>query len=248
MKQKKQAISIITALCVFLGILMGLQFKAVKKTAQAEGVQQQRVSQLLIDLRHSKEEVISLEKKLREVNQKLHEYENSSSQNSKWAEIMQKDLDVARMMSGSIELQGPGITVILDDNKVAAQKADNDKVDPNIFLIHDEDILKVVNELKAAGAEAISVNNQRIVANSAIRCVGPVITINDVRLAPPFEIKAIGDPATLEGGLKLPQGIIDNLTFWGVQVTIKKSTDLHLPSFKENTNYKYAKAIKKEGE
>lgn len=246
--KKNQALILITLLCITLGILMGLQFKAVKKSNQDEGVQQQRLSQITLELRKAKEEAVAFENKLKETNKKLEEYESANSHSTKWAEILQKELDDARIIAGVTELEGPGVTVLLDDNKVAAQNADSGKVDPNVFLIHDEDILKVVNELKAAGAEAISVNNERITATSGIRCVGPVININDTRIVPPFEIVAIGNPEALEGALNLPKGVVDNLTFWGVQVTIKKSSILRVPSLKEGIQYKYAKPVQKEGE
>lgn len=64
-------------------------------------------------------------------------------------------------------------------------------VNPNLYLVHDEDILKVVNELRAAGAEAISINGQRLIANSEIICSGPTIRVNRRPLAPPFVIKAL---------------------------------------------------------
>ncbi len=72
-----------------------------------------------------------------------------------------------------------------------------------LILIHDEDLLKLVNELKAAGAEAITVNEQRVVASTEIRCAGPTISVNNNRISPPYVIQAIGDPAGLESALKM---------------------------------------------
>jgi uncharacterized protein YlxW (UPF0749 family) len=80
---------------------------------------------------------------------------------------------------------------------------------PNI--IHDTDIAAVVNELKASGAEAISVNGQRIVAVSPIRCVGPTIMVNFTPQSPPFIIKAIGNPKTLKTGVELPGGVTKDI-------------------------------------
>ena len=70
--------------------------------------------------------------------------------------------------------------------------------DPNRYIIHYENLLYLVNDLRNAGAEGISINGQRIVVSSEIRCVGNVILVNTTRLAPPFEISAIGDPKALE--------------------------------------------------
>ena len=63
-----------------------------------------------------------------------------------------------------------------------------------MYIIHDEDLLRVLNELCAAGAEAISINDQRIVATTEVRCAGPTVSVNNVRSAPPYVIKAIGNP------------------------------------------------------
>ena len=70
-------------------------------------------------------------------------------------------------------------------------------VDPNWLIVHDIDLMKIVNELKNAGAEAISINGQRIVTTSAIECDGNVIIVNGEKIAAPFEIKAIGLPEAL---------------------------------------------------
>ena len=67
-----------------------------------------------------------------------------------------------------------------------------------MYIIHDDDLLRVINELRAAGAEAIAINGERIVAMSEIRCAGPTLSVNNNRSAPPYEIKAIGNPNNLE--------------------------------------------------
>ena len=90
----------------------------------------------------------------------------------------------------------------------------------------------------AAGAEAVSVNGQRIVATTEVTCAGNVIMINGVRQAPTFKILAIGDPATLEGGLKMRGGLIDNLTFWKLEV--KLTTE-------EEIKYRHTRALVVQG-
>ena len=77
-------------------------------------------------------------------------------------------------------MKGPGVTVEMND----AQKPVGSGQDPNLFIIHDDDILAVVNELFAAGAEAMCINGQRVVATTEVRCVGPVIMVNGNRVAP----------------------------------------------------------------
>jgi uncharacterized protein YlxW (UPF0749 family) len=84
----------------------------------------------------------------------------------------------------------------------------------DLYVIHDADILNIVNELRAAGAEAISINDERVTATSNIRCGGPTINIDGKRHAVPFVIKAIGNPRTLEAGATAPSGYIDLMEYY----------------------------------
>lgn len=135
-----------------------------------------------------------------------------------------RELDLARQFAGLAAAYGPGVRVVLDDSPRGGQ-------DPDLFLLHDDDILRLVNELAAAGAEAISVNDQRMVAMSEIRCAGPVISINNIRVAPPIRVLAIGDPATLEAALRMRGGVIEILGAIGMEVRLERQDLLELPAY-----------------
>jgi uncharacterized protein YlxW (UPF0749 family) len=126
-----------------------------------------------------------------------------------------------RVQAGFAEMNGRGIIVRIYD---AADGYTNDTI------IHAQDVLDTVNELFAAGAQGLSVGNQRLTATSAIRCVGPSILINDERIAVnPVVISAIGDPDVLASGLDIIRIQIEvsrNLTF-----EIEKVDNLTLPAF-----------------
>ena len=98
-----------------------------------------------------------------------------------------------------------------------------------------------INELRAAGAEAIAINGERIVAMSEIRCAGPTLSVNNNRSAPPYEIKAIGNPNNLESALKLRGGVLENFKFWGIQADLSQSDDIVIPAFKGRKSFEYAK-------
>lgn len=133
----------------------------------------------------------------------------------------------AEILAGVTELTGNGVEVSLKDSNISLKPGDN----PNLYVVHDEDILKVVNELKAAGAEAISVNGQRLIATTEINCSGPTIRVNKKPLAPPFIITAIGNPETLESSLKMKGGVAEILQLYGIQVLIKKLSQLTIPAY-----------------
>ena len=110
-------------------------------------------------------------------------------------------------------------------------------------IIHDSDIRTVVNELFASGAEAISINGERLVSTSSIRCVGPTVLVNNTRLSIPFEITAIGDSKTLEAGLIVKGGIVDTLTPWGIDIKITRHTKVEVPAYRGFSSFKYAEPV-----
>ena len=113
----------------------------------------------------------------------------------------------------------------------------------NATLIHDEDIRKVVNELFAAGAEVVAVNDSRIISTSAIRCVGPSILVNDTKMTPPYVIKAIGKADQLEAALNLNGGVIDNLETWGFEIVIERQQELIIPKYSGKITYDVAEPV-----
>lgn len=236
MKLKVQvAISLI---CVILGLMISLQFRSVQNGGGAVTVQ--RVEELTAQLKQLENENSNLKSQVEQLQDKLNEYETSSSQTNTIISSLKEQLDQVSILAGLTEVQGPGIIVTLNDSEQEIQPGE----DPSLFLIHDDDLLKVLNELKAAGAEAISLNEQRIVATTEIRCVGPTVNVNSVRFAPPYVFKAIGDPNTLEASLMLKGGVADTLKYWGIEITIKKADKIVLPGYNGTLNFKYATPVK----
>ncbi|HET6382444.1 MAG TPA: DUF881 domain-containing protein [Armatimonadota bacterium] len=157
-----------------------------------------------------------------------------------------------QMLAAMSPVVGPGIAVTLSDNpNIVNNNSADSHPDPMLSadlisagIIHDVDILRVVNELFAAGAEAVAVNGQRIGPRTAIRCVGPVVNVNQVGCASPFKIEAVGNPETLQGALDLPGGEIESLK--GVQcgVTILQEKKLLLPAYDGAVQFMYAHPLK----
>ena len=140
-------------------------------------------------------------------------------------------------MLGQTEVKGKGVIITLDDNKAVINMSSL-TVDPNVLLVHDGDIIQVVSILKNAGAEAISINDQRIVNTTAITCDGYVVRINGEKVGAPYEIKAIGSPEYLKGSLEV-SGYIDMMVEDGVLVDIKKSNSITIPKYEGVLTHKY---------
>jgi len=142
---------------------------------------------------------------------------------------LRDELSKVRMSAGLITVTGPGVEVVLDNPKHETEPG----MPPELFIIRDEDLLKVVNELWGAGAEAISINGQRIIATSEIRLAAPFININTRRVVPPYQVLAIGDPDTLMSSLELPGGLAEYLRSLGIDITVEKHDDLTIPAYAE---------------
>ena len=149
--------------------------------------------------------------------------------------------DSAIVEAGISAVEGPGIIVTVADSSKKTMGDDN----VNLYVVHDEDMLRIINELRAAGAEAISINGQRVVATTEIRCAGPTVSVNNERSAPPFEIKAIGDPKALENSLKMRGGVIETLGVWGIKIDVSTKEQLTIPAYNHANDFKYAKSVEK---
>lgn len=149
-------------------------------------------------------------------------------------------------LAGLSDVKGPGVNVVIDDREAQLQQETNPnqvKIYSKEFIVND--LLNVLNELKAAGAEAISLNDERIISTSEITCISDIIRINSFKVNAPYIIKAIGDSKTLESSLKLKGGVVDSLVNKGIKVNINDSNNILIKKYKGNISYKYAKPINK---
>jgi len=152
-------------------------------------------------------------------------------------------LSQARFLAGLTPVQGPGVVVTLNDSKRhLSGKLPPGMAPPNI--IHDTDVNQVVNELKAAGAEAVAINDQRLVAVSPIRGVGPTIMVNFIPQAPPFVIKAIGSSKAMTTAMNLPGGVAGQIRSYDpAMFSVREAGTLTLPAYSGTGEPRYAKPI-----
>ena len=237
MKNIKYQVAV-AVVCMVLGIMVSVQFRTVKQGVGP--VSEYRARELAAQLKKVREENVKLQNVKNDYESKIKEFEDTASQGSIYAKILKEELDQARILAGIEDVEGPGITVVVDDLKFS------EKV--NYPLISYSMLLELLNELNAAGAEAVSINEQRIISTSEIRQIGGIhININTVSFAPPFVFKAIGDPKTLEAALRLREGIAEKLENSGVAVTITQEQLIKIPKYNGVIERKYAKVVK-EGE
>lgn len=159
--------------------------------------------------------------------------------NNSELEEAQNQITEGNKILGLTEVKGPGVIIKVSDSKIDASTV----VNPSLLLVHDKDILSIVNELKNAGAEAISINGQRVISTTAIICGGNIININGEKIGTPFEIQAIGLPETL-ANLDRPGGYLELLKESKINVKLEKSNDITIPKYSGVLNFKYMKSVK----
>ncbi|MGE5391988.1 MAG: DUF881 domain-containing protein [Deltaproteobacteria bacterium] len=227
MKAREAQISI-AVVCLILGIMMMVQFKT--NMSDPNSMSTEQISGLTVQMQNLQDQRDKLAAEVLSLRSKMTKPGRGGDTNA-----LRDELGRVNLAAGLVPVKGPGVIVSLDDSLDPLQN------DPGDYLIHDNDVLSVVNELKAAGAEAISVNGQRIVAMSEIRCAGPTILVNMTKVAPPFEIKAIGDPEILQSSMRIKGGYLEYMQIRGIRADVQKAEILEIPAYQGTINLKFAR-------
>lgn len=144
-------------------------------------------------------------------------------------------------VAGLTKVRGPGVVVLVNDAERDLVQNEN----PNNLIVHDADIQMIVEDLFKAGAEAVSVNGQRVIYNyTKIICNGPTIRINDEVFAQPFIIKAIGNRDYLSGAINAPGSYGNMLRQWGIFVEVNTSISMTIQEFSSPMYLKYSEVLK----
>lgn len=227
--------------CVILGILIVVQFKVQKK--EGFPLSAHRSTELVMMIKDLEKERRRLEEEIAQLRGQINQYEQAALKEKSLLKVLSNQLMETKMQAGLIPVKGPGIVITLKDSTNRPKPGE----DPYFYLVHDIDLQQLITELWAAGAEAIAVGEQRVVIHTAIRCVGPTILVNSMRLSPPYIVKAIGDPNSLETALKMRGGYLDAMSvniLHGVEIKIKKENMIEIPAYIGGIIFKFAQPVK----
>jgi len=211
----------IAVVLMFLGMMLAVQFRTTSRMEDNFPIS--RAQELTVRLKDVQEERDALLGQVKDLRTKL----DKAGKSGNAGEAVRDELQKARMEAGLTAVQGAGVEVTLNDSPRELQQGE----DPNLYILHEEDLLKVVNELRAGGAEAISINEQRLLATSEIRCAGNTILVNTQKIVPPINILATGNPDTMKSGLEIKGGIFEQLKFWGLIAEVEKRDKVIIPAY-----------------
>ncbi|MFZ5968467.1 MAG: DUF881 domain-containing protein [Bacillota bacterium] len=226
---------IILIFTVLLGFIMALQFKNVQ--GEYLYVPLHVINEYMISIDSEKKEIESLRKLLQEKQKKLVEYDKLKNDSGAIKETMLEELKRKELQSGMADIEGPGIVLVVSD----ATRELGQGEDPNNLIVHNQDILNLINDLNRAGAEALSINGQRVITTSQISCAGATIRINDQVFGQPFVIKAIGNPKTLEAAINAPGTYANLLREFGLFIEVSTVMNIKMPRYSEEIDFIYAR-------
>lgn len=193
----------LTIVCTLFGLLLSWQYKSIKIEEETNtSILQNSIIEMIEDL---EVKIASVEEEIDILRDELAKYQKNDGNDIGTLKSLQDSLQRQRSLTSLTSESGTGLIITLDDNVQGAAAASTDfaSFKPEDYIIHDKTLLYLLNELKAAGATAISINNQRIISSSDIRCVGTVILVNTIPMAPPYQVKALGNPEDIKEALLL---------------------------------------------
>lgn len=224
----KRVIAVIAGLvCFILIFAIVIQIRTVQNIS-FNGLEIQSNDSLMDDLLRWKEKCDNASEELKSAEEDLEDTRKVSIQNNPESQKMEAELTTNNMALGLSDVEGQGIIVTLTDNPGATNESIGITEDIRSYLVHDANLREIVRKLKVSGAEAISINNQRIVMDTAITCSGNIIRVNGEKVGSPFEIKAIGSKELLYGNINQT---VERLNNSGIIVSVEKNDKIKIDKY-----------------
>ncbi len=216
--------------CVILIAIMFTQFKTIDE-ADIVGITTAREDELTTMLATWKQKQAELQEQLDSTRQRIDEYNEKISSNQAAEELLQDELEQTNMLTGQTDVEGEGIVLTLSD----AERS-----------VTYEDLLELINELRGAGAEAISINDQRIINMTEIVDANAIL-VNQERVVSPYIVKAIGGITYLTSAINQKNiGFVDVRRGSGINVQLEESKNVKISAYsgrRSQLEFRYAKEV-----
>jgi len=220
---------------VLFGLLVSVQWRT---QAERNELTVRYNTPLLDAAKTLQNEQNALKVTLAELRAQLDQIQTSASTQSDAAKDLQSHIDGLKTVAGLNERAGDGVEIILDDARGAAAAKDVEK-----SICHNTDLTDIVNQAWRGGAEAIAINDERIVGSSSIYCVGSTIMVNGTLMSPPFKVLVIGPQNELLATYDDPTQLRDikqRRDIYGLGFRVSRATGLHLPPYRGALNVRFA--------
>jgi uncharacterized protein YlxW (UPF0749 family) len=217
-------------LCLVLGVAIVTQ---VRQTKSGDSLDTARPADLLVLLDSLRQREATLNTEVTELQNTLNSLQASGNTDQAAIQSAQARLAALSILVGTVGATGPGVTVTIEDPGPG---------------VSPEALLDVVNELRAAGAEAIEVNDAhqsvRVGVDTWVVGTAGSLTVDNKTLSPPYSILAIGDPPTLAAAMNIPGGAQDSVKRVGARMTVQQSNRVDVTTLRQPKPHQYAQPVK----
>jgi uncharacterized protein YlxW (UPF0749 family) len=226
----------LTAAAMVVGFIFAVQSRTEQSIETGLQVSSGRLGEVAYRYRAEEDRQAGMRDEIAALRRLIAAEEQRAAADQRVTAALANELQTLRAAAGLTPMRGPGVAVTIADSRRPLRPGE----DPNLVLIHYSDVRAVVNMLWAAGAEAIAVNDERIVSTTGLSCVGTTILCNTRRMAPPYRIVAVGDPEGLTAAVQAHSGILAQLRTFEFPVTVVLGTEMVVPAYTGGFLHRYA--------
>jgi uncharacterized protein YlxW (UPF0749 family) len=211
----------------------GFLLAASTLTANGSDIRVERPSQLRDLVQNEANKIDKLENNLIDIQSEIENITNGTAR----SEIQSTQVKIEQLspVAGFTPMVGPGLVITLNDApQVDLSIPENERPDVNDLLIHQEDVQAVVNALWAGGAQGVSLMGKRVIATSAVKCVGNTLLLHGKVYSPPFRIEAVGDVTKLTKSLRDDVNVAilqDYVDLFGLVFEVQRAALIELPPY-----------------
>ena len=215
---------------IILMTVVFIQFKTVREVNESD-IENLRESELKELVSTWKTKYQEINEQLEETELKIQEYNSKIEANEESSELLDEELEKSKLLLGKTDVAGEGVVITLSDN--------------GDVRVEVADLLELINELRFAGAEAISINGVRVIATTdLVEVAGYILVKPEKRIVSPYVIKAIGNQTYLSSVLGLKNsGFIDKANNNGLIAKMEKQKSITIPKYSEQMSIKYMKEV-----
>ncbi len=223
-------------------LVAGVGFATSASYSRGTDLRAPGTGSLVDTVRGAEHQVHDVDDAVRQVSGQLARAEKRAGRDNGDVAAAQRKAAPLQAPAGLTAVHGPGLTVVLDDAPQAGT-ASASTVDPNQLVVHQSDLQAVVNALWAGGAEAMSIAGQRVIATSAVRCVGNTLLLNGEVYSPPFRVAAIGPSDTMQDKLAASRNVKyfrEAAAYYGLGYTVEATSRVDIPAYHGSLTLGYA--------
>ena len=218
-------------LCLLLGVAIVTQ---ARQTESGDSLETARPADLLVLLDSLQQREAALNTEVTDLQRTLESLRSSGSDDQAAIENARERLAALSILIGTVAATGPGVTIVVDDTAPG---------------VSPETMLDVVNELRAAGAEAMQISSAgqppvRLGVDTWVVGSPGALVVDGTTLSPPYSVLAIGDPATLSAAMNIPGGAVDSVERVGGTMSVQQADVVNVTALRQPKPRQYAQPDK----